>query len=369
MPLKRFALISLALLVPGLGLTACDRGPAEERAAPVRGLKAMTVSESAAVQLRRYPSVIEPADQSPLSFEVGGRIEKLPMEVGMDVEVGDLLAALDARSYELQRDQADARLDEANANLETARSQYRRNQELAEQGLVATKTLEDSKSALDAAVAQASQAERQFNLAERDYGKTRLLAPFTGRIASVTVDPFEQVSPGQRVGAIYSEQGFEVSFSVPASVLEQLEVGTAVRIDVPDLKLEAVQGRISELGNRASEVSSFPVTVTVVEPPPRLRAGMAAEVELDVAALRGAGYLVPLSAFEFDANEDLQMAGRLWVYDAESSTVSSRMVQISGVRGNELIVSDGLEIGDVVAVAGVSYLREGQRVNLLPMQE
>ncbi|MCP4936815.1 MAG: efflux RND transporter periplasmic adaptor subunit, partial [bacterium] len=43
-----------------------------------------------------------------------------------------------------------------------------------------------------------------------------------------------------------------------------------------------------------------------------------------------------------------------------------RLVMIAGVRENSLLVVEGLKTGERVAVAGVSFLRDGQRVKLLP---
>ncbi|HXL83285.1 MAG TPA: hypothetical protein VN989_04070 [Casimicrobiaceae bacterium] len=42
---------------------------------------------------------------------------------------------------------------------------------------------------------------------------------------------------------------------------------------------------------------------------------------------------------------------------------------VGGIRGNDLVVTGGLEAGDLVASAGVSYLVDGQKVKLLPVQE
>jgi multidrug efflux pump subunit AcrA (membrane-fusion protein) len=55
----------------------------------------------------------------------------------------------------------------------------------------------------------------------------------------------------------------------------------------------------------------------------------------------------------------------VFVYDRESSTVSKRSIQTGGVRDNDIAVLDGLEDGEIIATAGVSFLRDGQEVTLL----
>ena len=59
----------------------------------------------------------------------------------------------------------------------------------------------------------------------------------------------------------------------------------------------------------------------------------------------------------------------VFVYDEASSTVKKRQITVGGIRGNDLVVTGGLEAGDLVASAGVSYLVDGQKVKLLPLQE
>ena len=55
----------------------------------------------------------------------------------------------------------------------------------------------------------------------------------------------------------------------------------------------------------------------------------------------------------------------VFVYDPTTSTVSTRSVETGGVRDNAIAVLDGLEEGEVIATAGVSFLRDGQQVTLL----
>ena len=55
----------------------------------------------------------------------------------------------------------------------------------------------------------------------------------------------------------------------------------------------------------------------------------------------------------------------VFVYDPQSSTVAKRSIRTGGVRDNDIAVLEGLADGDVIATAGVTFLRDGQRVTLL----
>jgi multidrug efflux pump subunit AcrA (membrane-fusion protein) len=90
---------------------------------------------------------------------------------------------------------------------------------------------------------------------------------------------------------------------------------------------------------------------------------MTAEVSL---VLKGdsqiAGYLVPAQAI-LPAKDVRQ--GYAFVYDPETSTVRKTLVRFLGPERNMAIVSEGLSAGDIIAVAGVSFLADGMKVKLL----
>ena len=67
--------------------------------------------------------------------------------------------------------------------------------------------------------------------------------------------------------------------------------------------------------------------------------------------------------------KELQGTATVFLYDGGSSTVKKHTIKAVGVRDNRLIVTEGLGAGDIIASAGVSYLSDGQKVKLLPLQE
>ena len=154
------------------------------------------------------------------------------------------------------------------------------------------------------------------------------------------------------------------------------DVGTPAQVrlaDLPSMSLEAV---VSELGSRADTVSSFPVVLRLLETDPVLKAGMAVEASIELPLPADRGFTVPLSAIlkkgQIGVPSD-QAGGpgraRVYVYDRATQTVKEREIAIGGVRENAVIVIEGLSIGDRVASAGVSFLRDGMTVKLLDVGE
>ena len=146
--------------------------------------------------------------------------------------------------------------------------------------------------------------------------------------------------------------------------------GATVRLaDLPSVSLKAV---VSELGLRADAVSSFPVVLRLDETDPVLKAGMAVEASIELPLPADQGFTLPLSALlkkgqigpPADQPREPGVA-RVYVYDPASQTVAEREIKIAGVRENAVIAIAGLSLGERVASAGVSFLRNGMKVKLL----
>src|ERR1700694_2459060 len=181
------------------GLQACSGKDQEVREQPVRGLRAFKVAAKAESRVRRFPTVLQPADVSSLSFEIAGQLKAVTLTVGPKVQLGDVLAEIDPRSLQTQVEQASAGVQQAQAQLDNADADFKRKEELLKRGVATQAVFDQSKAALLSSRAQLDQAQRQLELANHSLGRSKLLAPFSGTIARVEVKSFVQVAAGQAV--------------------------------------------------------------------------------------------------------------------------------------------------------------------------
>lgn len=360
----------LACIIFLLALQNCSEKTNQAAEQPIRGLRAYKVSATAENRVRRFPSVLQPADLSILSFEIAGQLKAVNLEVGQKVRLGDLLAEIDPRSLQAQVEQATAALRQAEAQLANAEADFGRQQELVKRQVVSQAAFDRAQAALLSARAQRDQANRQLDLASHNLDRSKLAAPFTGTIARVDVKSFAQVAAGQPILTLFSDDRFEISFLAPSGVFQSLKVGQPVDLTVADMPELRLKGHIKELGSQAQQVSAFPVVVSLDNDVAGLNAGMAVEVAIEAPLIGGsAGFLVPVAALVPEGGKDLKGAGAVFVYDSATSTVRRHAITIGGIRDNLLVVTQGLKAGDIVASAGVSFLVDGQKVKLLPPQE
>jgi RND family efflux transporter MFP subunit len=340
-------LVALALL---FGLSGCGKEQDKSADGVIRGLRAYKVAGTTDSRVQRFPTVLQPADISQLSFEISGQLTTVNLNTGQKVRIGDVLAELDPRSLHAQLDQARAAVKEAEAIVANAEADFRRKSELLKRGFAPQAAFDQSQATLLTARAQRDQAQRQVDVATHNLERSRLIAPFSGNIAGVDVKSFGQVAAGQTVVTLYSDDSLEMSFSAPPRVFQALQVGQPVQVAIADYPALSLTGVITELGSKAEQVSAFPAVVRLKNDVPGLNAGMAAEVSVELPLTDGTGYLVPLTVLVPEGEKDVRGVASVFVYDAASSTVHKREVTVSGVRGNQLAVTGGLQPGDLVAL-------------------
>jgi RND family efflux transporter MFP subunit len=286
------------------------------------------------------------------------------------VQLGEVLAEIDPRSLQTQVEQANAGVQQAQAQADNAEADFQRKDELLKKGVTTQATWDQSRTTLLTSRAQLDQAKRQLELANHNLDRSKLVAPFSGTVARVDVKSFAQVSAGQSILTLYSDDRFDMSFLVPAQTFQSLKVRQPVSVKVADMPDLPLKGEIKELGSKAEQVSAFPVVIQLDNNVSGLNAGMSVEVSIEEPLSGGiGGFLVPLSVLAPEGGKELQGAASVFLYDNASSTVKKRDITVGGVRDNRLIVTGGLGAGDIVASAGVSYLADGQKVTLLPVQE
>ncbi|MGH0036967.1 MAG: efflux RND transporter periplasmic adaptor subunit [Myxococcota bacterium] len=342
---------------------------------PPRSIAWQRVSGSLAVEQRVISGIVTSVDETSLAFEVGGTVKTVEVRLGDIVTEGQVLARLDPEPFELTVSDAEAALAEATAIQQAARAEYARTKELFEADVTSRQEYDRSLAMRDSRDGQVDAARARLNLAKRDLRRSVLKAPFSGAISVRDVEPAMEVSGGQVVFEMDSkESGLQVEVQMPETLIGRVRQGAEVEVGFPSLNDprfegddQRYEGVVTEVGTRAGAGNAFPVKTGLREPPPGVRPGMTAEVffKLESAAATGVnrfeGFMIPMAA----ALPEPENRFAVFVYDRESSTVSKRGVRTGGVRDNHIAVLEGLSEGEIIATAGVPFLRDGQTVRLL----
>lgn len=362
MGMKPGKLALCTLLASALAACAEEPPPPPER---IRAVKTIVVSESAGSQKRQFPGVVEPVDTSSISFEVSGTVQEVRVDAGADVDVGQVLAVLDRKPFELNVTSAEAALSRAQAQIDEAKSNYDRERRIYAQdpGATTQKRIDQARANYESKRQSVNYARAQLDLARRDLKKTALVAPFEGTIATRNVEPFEEINRGQAVFDLFAEGAMQVAVQIPENMIEDVYVGQPAEIRLPTLDNRVLHGAVTEVGSAAQGANTFPVKATIGASDGRIRPGITAELSLLLPKNYEAdAYLVPLTAL---APGEGAASAYVFVFDPESSTVRRVPVVERGIVGNLAAIAGDIEPGGIVVVAGVSFLSDGQKVKLL----
>jgi multidrug efflux system membrane fusion protein len=344
---------------------------------PARAILWQRVSDESVKDERIISGIVTAISDTRLAFEVGGIVEAVEVALGDRVEIGQALARLDPEPFELAVRDAEANLAEARALRQSARADFARAEQLFEADVASRQEYDRAIAMRDSRDSQVDANEARLNLARRDLRRSVLRAPFAGAISVREVDPAMKLASGQIAFEMDSgESGLRVEVQMPETLIARIRQGDEVFASFPsvgrqqlDVDNRLYAAIVAEVGTRAGVGNSFPVRSDMIEAPAGLRPGMTAEVTFSMPreehgiAVRK-GFLIPIAAANAEANDQFSV----FVFDSQSSTVRKQSIGLGGVRSNYVAVLEGLAPGDIVATAGVSFLRDGQTVTLVQEQ-
>jgi membrane fusion protein, multidrug efflux system len=183
------------------------------------------------------------------------------------------------------------------------------------------------------------------------------------------VEPFEEVTAGQPLLELQDASRLEVDVLVPETLILGVALDAPVDVDVPALDITGLDGRVLEIGPRAAAANAFPVTVSIGRQE-SIWPGMTAEVAFRLESSgRPDGFFIPpaavLAVEQAERTADDGWTGMaVFRFDPESSTVQLTPVVVSDLHETQVMVTGGLEDGDVIAAAGVEFLNDGEEVVL-----
>lgn len=318
-------------------------------------VKTKTVAAENGASSFAYAGEVRGRYETQLGFQVGGKLVRRQVELGSRVQAGDVLMAIDGRDLQQGVNQYDAQAFSARSQQELAAVNLERYEELYRRGAVSKAEYDRYKTAYDTAVAGTRQATAQYAQGANQLDYSVLRADSSGVIASLDAEIGQVVSPGQKVLTLVRDGEKEVEINVPENRVEEIRNAKQCKVTFWALKDVVLSGQVREVSPIADKVSrTFRVRITLQNPPEQLKYGMTASVAVDGAA-SGSGFELPLAAIY--QNDDTP---KVWV--VENNAVRLQPVAIRAFGSDNVQVVSGLKAGDVVVLAGVHKLWEGQQV-------
>lgn len=338
-------------------------GKKEEKKEILRPVQYEKVVPGGGAKQRVFSGTAKSGTETKLSFKVNGNIERLIVKVGEHVNAGGLIATLDNSDLQLQYEQQDAAVKNADAQEKQAKSNFGRVRSLYENGNAALSEYESAKAQFESAKANESSAKKARKLAEAQLSYAKLRAPVKGKVATVNAEINENVQAGEQIVMLSSEGDLEVNLGVPESFISRINVLDKVKVEFSSNRGQQYTGVVSEVSFSINdETSTYPVVVKLDGNTSDIRPGMAANVTFDFASENQSELLIVLAkaigedqegnfAFVLEQENDYYLAKR-------------RTLKIGQLTPQGFEILEGLEEGEVIATAGLQTLLDGMKVKL-----
>lgn len=333
-----------------LALSSCGVAVEEAVEEPAKPAKLLTLAQASTQQSNSLPAVVRSVRSTDLAFQVGGQIVEWNAIDGSEFQRGQVIARLDARSFE-------AAVAQAEAQYINADSEYQRAVRLLEEDAI-------SRSVVESRDAQRQVAKANLDTARKNLSDTILRAPFTGFVGVTNVEQFQNVAPQQPVLVLQS-RAVEAVVNVPASfVLNSNRVryfNTFVELDAAPERRFAATFR-EATGQADSSTQTFeghfrfnaPADLVVLT---GMTATLYFETELIAVPEERRGVAVPLAAILAEGDQRY-----VWVVKGRERVLERRDVALGEGVGSTLRVIDGLAAGETIVAAGGAYLNAGDKV-------
>jgi len=316
--------------------------------------------------------------------QVSGQLMKIYVTEGQQVRKGQTLFAIDSRNAQHELESARANLQAANANLQAAISQansakleYESNKNLYEKKIVSNYMLESSlntykqaQATVSQAKASVSQAQAAVNHAKVNLGFCTITSPVAGVIGEITVYAGDQVTPMTQLTIVSGNRQMEAEFSVPESIIEEMASSGVSQSDKAKLISQIPEvtfimkngteyqhkGRVSSLTGVVNAMTgSLACKATFPNPEGNLYSGIQGTLVLPYSVHDV--IVIPQAAV-------VRLQDKSLVYKVKADSTATAVAVLTSDIGNgkDVVVTEGLNVGDRIVTVGANNVQEGQRV-------
>jgi RND family efflux transporter MFP subunit len=327
-----------------------------------------------------FTGVLRPRQVASMRFEVAGELRAREVEPGESVSEGDLLLRLDNEDYRDALSETQSQLTETRATLERdgallklarenrelAEREYQRLEKLGKGSLASVSTRESARQqlinlqseearlvfSLQSNQARLARQEAANNRARRNLERTRLLAPFNGRVNRVMVEVGDYLQGSSPVLELIDDSVLELELAVSGDVAAALTLGQPLRVNVDgrDLAGELVALQIDP----DPQTHTHPLAIRV--PGQGLLPGQLGRVDLPLRPRRDA-LVVPASAV-------LREEGKYYVFLVREGRLLRQQV-VPGIRQDDWqLLIQGVEQGDLLVGRDVEVLSHDIQVQI-----
>ncbi len=302
--------------------------------------------------------------------QVSGQLMKICVTEGQQVKKGQTLFVIDSRNAQLELEAAEANLQAALAQENSAKLEYESNKNLFDKKIVSSYMLNNSENAYKQAQAAVAQARAAVNRAKVNLGFCTITASVSGVIGEIPVRMGDQVSPMTQLTMLSGNTTMYAEISVTEAVVEEMVQNSVTAAEIEKHIAEMPEatfvmksgteyphkGRVVSLtGVVNAATGSLTAKVSFPNPEGHLYSGIQGTVVMNFAEKDV--MVIPQFAV-------VRLQDKAFVYKVQADSTAAAVDVTTEDTGNgkDFIVTSGLKVGDRIVTTGANNVTEGQKV-------
>ena len=349
------------------GMTSCVNGVPE--VVPT-SFETLTITKSDIELPYKFSARMKGQNDVTVTPQVSGQLMKICVTEGEQVKKGQVLFVIDQRNAQLELEAAQANLEAALAQENSAKLEYESNKNLFDKKIVSSYMLTNSENSYKQAQASVAQARASVNRAKVNLGFCTITATVSGKIGEIPVRVGDQVSPMTQLTMLSGNTTMYAEISITEAVIE-----SAVKegMNAADIEKYVAQlppatfvmkngteyphkGRFTSLtGVVNAATGSLTAKVLFPNPGGHLYSGIQGTVVMVFAEK-------DLIVVPQNAVIRLQDKSQVYKVKADSTATAVEVTTADTGNGKDFIITSGLNVGDKIVTTGANNVTEGQKV-------
>jgi len=321
----------------------------------------VTAGASTADMQTTYPATIKGMQDVEIRPKAQGFLTQINVKEGQKVGAGQLLFVIDNVTYQAQVRQAQAAVNAAQQQVNTAKLTYDNSQQLHQNKVIGDYELQTSKNNYETALAQLAQANAGLTSAKEALSFCYVKSPAAGVVGTLPFKKGALVSGSNVLTTVSNDQSMDAYFSITekdAMLLSQKGIGSlpAVKLQLADGSIYNHEGTVTRMSGVIDQATgSVQLIATFVNPEKTLKSGAAGNIIIPRQNTNA--IIIPQSCVS-----EVQNKKFVYTVGKDNKAKYTEITVDPQTDGNNYIVTGGLKAGDKYITNGITKLSDGMEI-------
>ena len=321
----------------------------------------VTVGTSSADMQSTYPATIKGVQDVEIRPKATGFITQINVKEGQTVGAGQVLFVIDNETAQQQVRQAQAAVNTAQQQCNTAKLTYENSQKLHESRVIGDFELQTSQNSYEVAQAQLAQAQASLASAKEQLSYCYVKSPAAGVVGTLPFKKGALVSSSNVLTTVSNNSSMEVYFSVTEKAAMQLQASglqslPSVKLLLADGTTYGHEGKVTKMSGVIDQATGSVQLIALFQNPQRiLKSGGAGTIVIPSQATDA--IIIPQSCVS-----EVQNKKFIYLLGSDNKVKYSEIKVDVQNDGMNYIVTEGLKTGDKYVTNGITKLSDGMEI-------